>query len=313
MEWAVKRVATYANLSEKTIYNLVYSKKIPFHRISEKKVVFYKKEIDEWLKDRKKQKKLRSALKKRMLCKEDRKDFLSNREEKKRWEISYLLTRFPKKYLTFFITIIFCFFMGWVGSSIFYGSRSARKEYLFGPLEKATNLESLIHRAQIGGIHINQSLLEKDKVDIKIDYISNIEAKGEIKSPITLSFLINILRAEQENYAVTSKVIDILKPRLLDDPEIREALIEKIYTDNNPVIRMKVVTTLSEQAKIRETKEALIKVLRNDENEAVRFRALCSLEEVMDEKIISELTNIKKEEGSKNIRTRIESILRKHA
>ena len=45
----VKQLAEYTQLSSRTIYNLVYQKKVPFKRISQKKVVFYKEEIDEWL------------------------------------------------------------------------------------------------------------------------------------------------------------------------------------------------------------------------------------------------------------------------
>ena len=48
----VKELAAYANLSHQTIYNLVCQNKIPFRRVSEKKVQFEKDEIDVWLKKR---------------------------------------------------------------------------------------------------------------------------------------------------------------------------------------------------------------------------------------------------------------------
>ncbi len=48
----VKELAVYANLSPQTIYNLVCQNKIPFKRVSEKKVQFEKDEIDVWLKQR---------------------------------------------------------------------------------------------------------------------------------------------------------------------------------------------------------------------------------------------------------------------
>lgn len=48
-----KELSAYANLSLQTIYNLVHTNQIPFKRISKKRASFDKKEIDEWLKTRK--------------------------------------------------------------------------------------------------------------------------------------------------------------------------------------------------------------------------------------------------------------------
>jgi excisionase family DNA binding protein len=52
MKMTVKELAVYVNLSPQTIYNLVCQNKIPFKRVSEKKVQFEKDEIDAWLKQR---------------------------------------------------------------------------------------------------------------------------------------------------------------------------------------------------------------------------------------------------------------------
>ncbi len=50
--WTVKEVADYLGMKTQTIYNMVHTKKIPFHKVGIKGVRFKKDEIDYWIESR---------------------------------------------------------------------------------------------------------------------------------------------------------------------------------------------------------------------------------------------------------------------
>lgn len=49
--WTVRDVAEYLGMKKQTIYNMVHSRKIPFHKIGLKSVRFKKDEIDSWVEE----------------------------------------------------------------------------------------------------------------------------------------------------------------------------------------------------------------------------------------------------------------------
>lgn len=314
----VKKVASYTNLSPKTIYNLVYSKKIPFKRISEKKVVFYKNAIDKWLHKRKIEQKLSAGARRSKRLKDEyQKNQIKKYGEKghiiKNLFINLHYNRY--NYLIYFIAIILILSIGWMGSFIYYKAKIYSSNLLYSPPNtfgsESFDIDSLIEQAQPRDLHINQSFLEKDKVKIKLDYISTIEFKGNIKSPNIKPLLVSTLKNGKGNYATKSKTIDIIKP-FVDDRKIRNAIIHVMKNDKNPALRMKAATVLTKVAKIEEVKEAILDRLKNDKNEAVRFKALEIVEKIVDEQIIAALKNIKEKDKSDIIRNRAELILKKH-
>ena len=309
----VKEVASYTNLSPKTIYNLVYSKKIPFKRISEKKVIFYKDTIDKWLHKRKTEEKLRTEKPKRINY-EDQKS-QGKKNEKRESIIRRFFLSLRYKYLSYSIVFFLLFSLGWMGSFIYYKTKISSSNFIYitpnTSGNESFNIESLIDQAQLSDLQINYSFLEKDKVKIKLDYISNIEFKGDVKSSHIKPLLVYTLKSEKGNYATRSKAIDIIKP-LVDDRKIRKALIHVMKNDKSPALRMKAATVLTKVAKIEEVKEAILDRLKNDKNEAVRFKALEIVEKIVDEQIIAALINIKEKDKSDIIRNRAELILKKH-
>jgi len=309
----VKEVASYTNLSPKTIYNLVYSKEIPFKRISEKKVMFYKDAIDKWLKKRKTEEKLRTKKPERIKYQYQKSQEKKN--EKKESIIRSMFLNLRYKYLSYSVIFFLLFSLGWLGSFIYYKTKISSSNFLYIAQNASGNesfdIESLIDQAQLGDLHINQSFLEKDKVKIKLDYISNIEVKGDVKSSPIKPLLVYTLKGEKGSYATKSKAIDIIKP-FVDDRKIRKALIHVMKNDKSPALRMKAATVLTKVAKIEEVKEAILDRLKNDKNEAVRFKALEIVEKIVDEQIIVALISIKEKDKSYIIRNRAELILKKH-
>lgn len=311
----VKKVASYTNLSPKTIYNLVYSKKIPFKRISEKKVIFYKDAIDKWLHRRKKEEKLKEEVRKSKRLKDETKKIQIKIHREKATIIKNLFTSLHHNYLVYFIAIILLFSLGWIGSFIYHKTKISSSDFLYITPKKSCSesidIESLIDQAQLSDLQINYSFLEKDKVKIKLDYISNIEFKGDIKSAPIKPLLVYTLEGEKGSYATRSKAIDIIKP-FVDDRKIRKALIHVMKNDESPALRMKAATVLTKVAKIEEVKEAILDRLINDKNEAVRYKALEIVEKIVDEQIVAALKNIKEKDKSDIIRNRAELILKKH-
>lgn len=280
----VKEVASYAHLSTKTVYNLVYSKKIPFQRISEKKVIFHKDLIDKWLHNRKIEQNWKSEARKS-----------KTRKDKN------VFTRFRLNYLMYVIGLILVFSLGWMGNFLTQNR----------PRNESFDVKSLIDEAKLGDLQINQSFLEKDKIKIKLDYMSNIEFKGDIESAPIKPLLVYTLEKGNGDYATKSKTIDIIKP-FVDDSEIYKALIHVMKNDESPALRMKAATVLTKVARMEDVKEAILDRLKNDDNEAVRFKALEIVETIVDEQILVALENLKEREKSDLIRNRAELILKKH-
>jgi len=309
----VKEVASYTNLSPKTIYNLVYSKQIPFKRISEKKVIFFKDDINGWLRRRKKEK-FKKEVRNSKRLKDEHKKIKIKTNEEKATIIKTLFASFHHNNKLYFIVSFLIFSLGWMGNYLYYKAKNYSSNFYIATKKsdsESFDIESLIEQAKLSDLQINCSFLEKDKIDIKLDYISNIELKGNVKSTHIKPLLVYALKNGKGDYATKSKTIDIIKP-FVDDKKIRKALIHMIKNDENPALRMKAVTVLTKVAKTEEVKEAILDRLKNDKNEVVRFKALEIVEKIVDEQIITALENIKEKDKSSIIRNRAELVLKKH-
>jgi len=301
----VKELTSYANLSRQTIYNLVSTKKIPFRRISEKKVVFDRNEIDEWLKSRE-QKKKELRRHKRKKSKPQKAHVDEQYKEKSPKRLFKL-----KPLLVYSITVVLCIVFGGIGGFFYFKSRvhsldiSASSKYL-------VDLALLIEQGKLENIEVSIPYLEKEMVRIRLDRISNIEFSGKVLSSPIKPLLIRTLKIEKEDYALKSKAIDIIKP-YIDDPKIREALIYVTKKEEDPSIRMKAVTVLAKVASLEDVKEALLDRLINDENIGIRFKSLEVIEKIVDEEIITVLEKIKKEEKDKIIKTKVEAIFNNYS
>lgn len=296
----VKELADYANLSRQTIYNLVNTKKIPFNRISEKKVLFDKNEIDEWLNNREKKKKVTYRRRRGVNVQKSPVD-------------KQVTNKFPKStpIYAYLLIPVLLIAIGWAGGFLYFKSR-VRSFDLNNSSAESIDLSSLIEEGKLGRIEVSTPSLDSEKVQIYLDHISDIEIQGEANSSSVKPLLIQTLKSGSEDYALKSKTIDIIRP-YTDDPKIREALIYVAKNETDPVIRMKALTVLARVAKVEEVKETLLDRLINDKNIGIRFKSLEIIEKVVDEEIITLLKRLIKEEQNDVIKAKVKSIYNKYS
>lgn len=324
MQLGVKEVALYINLSVKTVYNLVYSNKIPFERLSRKKVVFYKEDIDAWLEKRKEgtqevEWENREKREKRIALKlepefptgdekaaEPEKTAKDRKVQSPQTESSKPF--FRRLVLSNFIVLACFLIIVWLGRKAFFGRPQGQTpaEGKSPHITDTIDIDTLLSKAEIGDIQIEPAGLDKNLVDI------GVRLKNKASSAPIQSLLVGILKNQHGDYATRSKAIDILGPYLAND-EIRNALISTIESDSNPVIRMKAASVLEKIAKMKDVKRALLKILQEDDNESIRFRALEILESTVDAEIINVIRNVRTEEKSEIIKRRADLVLKKYA
>ena len=309
----VKETAAYTNFAPQTIYNLVSTQKIPFKRISPKKVLFDKGEIDKWLFERNKEQQPEG--KEKSLAEKDA--LISERILKSRKKANFLQLFRPRgqKKLTYVVPMTLMFLVGWAACFYFYqlkrGSENPSPEIVARKLSENLKLDLLKDDTEIRDINVVPTSLDMNEVQIKLGHLSNVEFKGEAHSDLIMPFLLYVLKSEKENYATKSKTIDVVKP-YVDDEKIRTVLIQLMKNDKNPSIRMKSLAILSKVAQSDEVKEAILDRLIHDGDETLRFRALEALESIVDAKILSALLQVKREDGSEIVRNRAELICRKN-
>ncbi len=328
----VKEVASYTKLSVGTVYNLVSQKKIPFQRISEKKVSFEKDEIDRWLAERHQGSGENEIINPHDIPQimeilpetskdgdaitqtvaDDKKDrpagiqeiILAGRSAGARWLKPALATGL----------LLAVFFVGWIGSRHFYGvNPSVRPGSASGMIQDVSyrDVESLLANAEISDLQITQAAPDSEEVRIKLDESRKIEMKGEAGSRSIMPFLLKALDKGTEDYATRSKTIDVIKP-YIEDVKVRQSLLRVMKEDKNPAIRMKALTVLSKAARTGEVKDAILDRLMNDEDEAVRFKSVEILEEIVDAQIASTLLRIKNADKSELVRKRAETVYKNH-
>ena len=313
----VKEVAKYTGLSRGTIYNFVSQKKIPFQRISEKKVIFDKAEIDEWLKERSgdssSNETMKFFLKARttgQINEGENTTIYNQRRKTIIQKISF------KKSLLYGSLILLVFSAGWVTSLIFYQQANKIRDKNLSSINKILSqnidVNSLVENAEIQDLQITPTFTDQNEVKIKLGHINNLELKGNAQSESIMPLLLYALEDRKEDYATRSKTIDVLKP-YVDDEKIRRVLIRVMEKDKNPAIRMKSLTVLSKVARIEEVKEAIMNRLMNDEDDGLRFRALEALEKIVDAQILTALLKVKSKDTSKIVRNRAELVYKKHS
>lgn len=80
--------------------------------------------------------------------------------------------------------------------------------------------------------------------------------------------------------------VDVLRERASDE-EVRAALVQAVYKDQNPAVRMKALEALRDVTSENEVREALLNTLQHDNNPGVRVEAVNllvrSLEEALEQ------------------------------
>ena len=318
-EMDVQTTSKYTRLSVRTIYNLVSTGKIPYKRISPKKVIFIEEEIDEWLRTREDGRKTK-RIEVETRPEEASADPCSFEGDLRTTALPHHFSEAPllssRKAQKIFHSGIIAFVLialGWGGGYLYFKSqgRSESTPKPFSSLN-GVDMETLLTHGKIDSLDFGQASNDLDHVQVKLDYLSQIVSlEGAISSPQIKPFLVNALRSEEDNYAIKSKTMDALKTLFLD-PDVKGALIHSLTHDQNPIIRMKAMTVLANIATSDEVNKALVDRLKNDENTGIRFKALELIEQSMGREIVSILRNLKAPDKNSIIKNRIDAIYRKY-
>jgi excisionase family DNA binding protein len=302
--FSVKELAAYAHLSRQTIYNLVSTKRIPYSRISEKKVVFDKDEIDDWL--RKRGDKKREDRGPRINASVPQVAYFKEQTEYK------TQARPPRARPPFapILIVSFLIALGWGGGFFYYRSKIHSID-ISDSRQNQIDLASLIREGKIGSIDVRAGAPGREGVQVRLDQITEIEVQGSVMSSSLCPVLIQTLKTEREDYALKSKLMDILGA-YVNDPKIRKAMIHVVKNDTDPSLRMKALTVLAKLAWSEDVKEALLDRLKNDETPGIRFKSLEIIETILNEEIIAILKSIEKQEKDEIIKNRVEAILTDH-
>lgn len=307
----VKEVASYTGYSPNTIYNFVFYKKIPFERISQKKVVFYKDRIDRWLEDKKQDKAKEAASDWIQDVLEDRRrkneeDVAAPPEEKKREGF--------RRTLIYPILVVAAFIVGVLINPWPRREQTKESAVSLGESKKAASgMKDVINQAKISGIQISPVASPEDNtVKVRLDNVSNIELNGEATSDVILPILERTLKAKEDDYANKATALDVVQPYASNE-SITKTLIFVLANDENPAIRMKTLSILEKEARKNFVKDAILDCIKKDANEAVRFRALEVLEKVMDQQVIDVLSGIKERDESLLLRKRADALYKKYA
>ena len=338
-----KELSSYANFSLQTIYNLVHTNQIPYHRVSKKRAVFYKDEIDEWLKTRKR--KIRRA--KPIPVREPGPDHDakadSGAEEATLPNLPSMLIPPrplpPPLYLppsephrsvlrSAFIrrTAVLLFIAaGWGGAFLYFHDRAASDSPSDakrasadsipaaepkGSSHGVMDLTTLMEQERPGKIDVRIPSTESELAEVHLKRVSDIELQSEGASLIK-PLLVQALKDGSGDYASRSKTIDFIRP-YADDPKIQEAIIHLARNEKDPAIRLKAVTVLDKFADSDAVKDVLLDRLLNDTSKGIRFKALEIIEKNMDRRSIQVIEKMKDREPDESIRNKAQAIFDKY-
>ncbi len=298
-EMDVKQVAEYSKLYPQTIYNLVSTGRIPYRRISEKRVVFDKNDIDEWLAHRRTRK--RTAHFEEKKCVDTNIVAIQSGKRKTKRGIKKSNIGIAKKIAVSASLSLTALGIILIGAWLWFRPGKNIPKYSASLIEPAMNVD----KAKINFLDfLPAQTIDEGIVQVKFDYLSKaMELEGTVGSPQIKALLIEALKNEKSEYSIKSKSIDIVQP-YYTDPEIRSALLHILAHDKNPIIRMKAMSVLAKIAESREIKEALLERLKNDENMGIRYKALELIENDVDEEIMAVLIILKEKETNKIIKNR---------
>jgi predicted DNA-binding transcriptional regulator AlpA len=341
-EMDVIGVSKHCGLTKRTIYNMVSTKRIPYRRLSEKRVVFIREEIDIWLKKRQEARQQRIPLSKifyeervsdslirneapvteKLATKEIKKGpstiektLLVAETAESQISAARLKPSFLMRLNSFQVGILglILVLLGWGGGILFVKTtiktnkeRSAAQAYAY-----AKEIEPMIGKATINSIDFDQTANEKGVIQLTLDYLSKgVELEGLASDPRIEPFLVTSLMKENEGYAVKLKVIDAVQNQVIS-PEIQRALIYAVAREKEPIVRLKVMTVLAKHMDSKDVREALLDRFKNDENTGIRYKALEIIESHLDENVLSIIKRVLMKESAQIIKNKAKAIIDK--
>ncbi len=308
----VQEVAAYTGYSPNTIYNFVFYKKIPFERISRKKVVFYREEIDIWLLERENNKKGEIAERSQEVPERCSDPEIPDKNEPARKARPFLAVPFRTAALYSSLVVV-AFLAGLMINRSFRPGKRGEIPAIGAARPKESGVMNMITPEKISGIQIGpRSSPEDNRIKVRLDSISNVELKGEATSEVILPILEYTLKAKDDDYANKATALDVVQPYVANE-SITSTLIYVLMNDGNPAIRMKTLSILEKEIRRNVVKETILACIKKDANEAVRFRALEVLEKAMDQEVVDVLNGIRERDKSELLRKRADVLCNKYA
>lgn len=139
----------------------------------------------------------------------------------------------------------------------------------------------------------NVRFLDPDATDGEIEFtfdlVRPVRLKGDINDPQIQKILAHAL-VNSQNPGVRLRTVSALSDQVVPQhgKEIREALLDAITSDANPAVRKEALALLQKLPFDNEIKDAILYVLRNDQNSGVRIAAITGLEQFKDQSILKD-------------------------
>lgn len=150
-------------------------------------------------------------------------------------------------------------------------------------------------------------------VRITLDAERRVTLEGSLDDPLIREVLVNAVKG-YENPGIRRDTLDVLRTNP-EEPSIREALMYALH-DGNPGVRLAALNTVNHMECGYDTHGALLKVVETDANAGVRTAAIDALvahlqEEGLDETVTAGLEKVATTDPDAGVRLRCISALRK--
>lgn len=148
---------------------------------------------------------------------------------------------------------------------------------------------------------------DSGNVRIAVDEVHRRVVSGSLDDPGIRELLLNAAR-EESNPGVRVESIGVLKDSV-DLQVVRQALIDAVSHDPNPGVRLKALEGLKQYAGDTTVRKALANVLLRDDNAGVRVQAIDVLTAHSDDSIVGVLQDVMQKEDDSYIRSRARNLL----
>jgi len=150
-------------------------------------------------------------------------------------------------------------------------------------------------------------------VRITLDAERRMTLEGSLDDPHIRDVLVNVVKS-YDNPGIRRETLDVLRANP-EEPEIREALMHALY-DRNPGVRLAALSTVNHMECGADTHRELLKVAETDPNNGVRTAAIDALVEHLekegpDEEVTDGLEKLSASDADAAVRLRCLAALRK--